>query len=340
MNAIVVTGGGTGGHLSIAKEIIDNLSKRGYSVIFMGSTKGADKEWFDGYENLSRSYFFDTTGVVDKKLFGKIISVYKIFKATIQALFLLHKHKVSKVISVGGFSAGAASFATILSLKHLYIHEQNSVMGRLNKICSIFAKEVYGSYNNATKKVSYLVSKRYFIDKSPNKKVKTIIFLGGSQGSKAINSFALKIANKLDDMGINIIHQTGKNSEKDIKQRYEDMGMSVDIFGFSTKLFDKLKTADIAVCRAGAGTVWELCAMGLPAIFVPYPYAASNHQYFNAKFLKDLNLCEIIDEQDLNIDKLMKFINTDISILSKKLTKLIDKNGTDDMIDDILKETR
>ncbi|OPX26305.1 MAG: hypothetical protein B1H07_04690 [Campylobacteraceae bacterium 4484_166] len=61
MNAIVVTGGGTGGHLSIAKEIIDNLSKRGYSVIFMGSTKGADKEWFDGYENLSRSYFFDTT---------------------------------------------------------------------------------------------------------------------------------------------------------------------------------------------------------------------------------------------------------------------------------------
>lgn len=333
---IVVTGGGTGGHLSIAKILIDNFKQRDCQVIFIGSTKGADKKWFENYLNLDKSYFLDTQGVVNKGPIGKIFSLFNIFKATLKSIIIFRKYNVSKVVSVGGFSASPASFAAFLTQKNFYIHEQNSVMGKLNTISSKWTKEVFGSYKNSTFKIDYPIDKVFFEKQRIRSEVKTVIFLGGSQGSVAINNFALKIAPILKEKNIKIIHQAGENNINKVQESYDSLGIEVDCFGFTTKLIEKLEQSDIAICRAGAGTVWELTALGIPALFVPYPYAAANHQYYNAKFIEDQNFGIVQKEDQLNVESFEQFLNSDIRSKSEGLIGIIKPNGIDIMVDTIL----
>ncbi len=333
---IAVTGGGTGGHLSIGKVFIDYLHSIGYQVIYIGSTAGADKKWFESYDNITRAYFLETTTVVDRNIFGKMKALLNIFRQTIKAVQILKIHNISKVISVGGFSASAGSFGAIIARKQLFLHEQNSVMGRLNKVCKPFATEVFGSYDNATYKVDYPVDERYFKLQRVRTQIRHIIFLGGSQGSVAINDFAVRLAPSLHKKGITISHQTGEKHISKVRQQYEKLGLKVDSFGFTDKLFDKLRKSDIAVCRAGAGTVWELCAMGLPAVFVPYPYAASDHQRYNAKFLKELSLCDIVDEKELKPQIVIEFIENFKQDQSLRMIQQISQHGIKNMTKRIL----
>jgi len=330
---IVVTGGGTGGHLSVAKSFVDEFYLRGYKVIFIGSTKGQDKQWFENYPNLYKSYFLDTKGVVNQNFFGKLVSLFMIFKAVLKSIKIINEHDVSKVISVGGFSAAAASFAAFFTRTDFYIHEQNSVVGRLNKITSRYAKEVFSSYLPDSKVKDYPISQKFFENACIRKEVKTVIFLGGSQGAKAINNFALKVAPKLNDMGIKIIHQTGKNDFKSIKEKYYELKIEVDVFDFSTELLEKMNQADFAISRAGASTLWELVALGIPTFFIPYPYAAANHQYFNAKYLLDNDLCFLQTESELDENYFFECLDNDIENKSKKLIDTIRKNAVKNIVD-------
>ncbi|MEA3512582.1 MAG: UDP-N-acetylglucosamine--N-acetylmuramyl-(pentapeptide) pyrophosphoryl-undecaprenol N-acetylglucosamine transferase [Campylobacterota bacterium] len=324
---IIITGGGTGGHLSVARSFIDEFYKRGYKVIFVGSTKGQDKQWFENYPKLYKAYFLDTKGVVNQNFIGKFISLFMIFKAVLTSIKIINTNNVSKVVSVGGFSAASASFAAFFTRTDFYIHEQNSVVGRLNKITSKYAKEMFSSYLPDSKVKDYPISQKFFENSRIRKEIKTIIFLGGSQGAKAINNFAVKVAPKLNDMGIKMIHQTGKNDFNDIKEKYDELKIEVDVFDFSTELLKKMNQADFSISRAGASTLWELVALGIPSFFIPYPYAAANHQYFNAKYLLDNDLCFLQTEKELDENYFFECLKNDIENKSKKLINTIHKNA-------------
>jgi UDP-N-acetylglucosamine--N-acetylmuramyl-(pentapeptide) pyrophosphoryl-undecaprenol N-acetylglucosamine transferase len=334
---VVVTGGGTGGHLSVARAIINELHKRKIQVIFVGSTSGADKQWFENNTKISQKYFLNTKGVVNQNLIGKFISLALILKGMLKVLSIFKKHKVTKVISVGGFSAASASFASYFSKVDFYIHEQNSIMGKLNQLTSKYAKKVFSSYDTNLTIVDYPVDKIFFENNRIRKEIKTIIFLGGSQGAKAINNFALSVALFLKEQNINIIHQTGKLDFQRVKQEYETLGIEVDIFDFTTNIIDKMNLADFAISRAGASTLWELTALGLPTLYIPYPYAYANHQYHNAKFLANKNLCFLRTENELNVDDFKQILKQNISNISKKLSQNISPNGIKNIIDTIIK---
>ncbi len=338
---IVVTGGGTGGHLKVAKAIIDELHNRGEAVIFIGSSNGADKAWFEHDTTLRFKFFLETKGVVNQGAIGKLKSLWLIIKGINKSLDIFDQYNVTKVISVGGYSAAAASFATIFSSAKLYIHEQNSVMGRLNKITSKFASRVYSSYDPNSRVKDYPVSKEFFDEARIRTKVKTVIFLGGSQGALAINNYALKIAPKLNELGINIIHQAGKNDYERVKAEYQKLDIEVDVFDFTTELIKKMAKADFAVSRSGASTLWELCATGLPALFVPYPYAAADHQYYNAKFLQDKKLGYVCRQDQLDDFDIFSIIKDDEHIvkLSKGLVDVIMINGVELLVTDILEDS-
>lgn len=335
-NYVIVTGGGTGGHLSVAKSLIDEFYSRDYKVIFIGSTKGADKNWFEGYENIEHSYFFETQGVVNQNLFGKLKSGILILKALIKSIGIINKYKVQKIISVGGFSAASASFAAIIRNKDFYIHEQNSVMGALNKITSKYAKEVFSSYNKNSTIKDYPINEKFFEYSRVRDEIKTIIFLGGSQGASAINDFALKIAPQLNEKNIHIIHQSGKNDFEKVKNAYKEMEIEAEVFDFSKDILSYMNKADFAISRSGASTLWELCALGLPSLYVPYPYAAADHQYYNAKFLLDDNLCFLSRQTELNEKLLEDILKSDIKTISSGLIKNIKKDGVKLIVDRIL----
>jgi UDP-N-acetylglucosamine--N-acetylmuramyl-(pentapeptide) pyrophosphoryl-undecaprenol N-acetylglucosamine transferase len=325
---IVVTGGGTGGHLSVARALIEEFLILDYKVIYIGSIYGQDKQWFENDEKIEQAYFLDTSGVVNKKGIKKFFSLYKILQAVVKVLQIFRKYQVKKIISVGGFSAAAASLAAIVTGKKLFIHEQNAVMGKLNQLTSKFAKEVFSSYSDGTKFKNYPVNHLFFQKSTSKTQIKTIIFLGGSQGAKAINDFALKIAPYLSSQDINIIHQTGKSDFQRVKEVYDELGIEADLFDFSMDLISKISQADFAISRSGAGTLWELCALNTPALFVPYPYAAANHQYHNAKFLEDKKLGYLSSEDNLS-QELMETILTsnEIKQMSQGLKTTIQPNG-------------
>ncbi|RXJ99710.1 UDP-N-acetylglucosamine--N-acetylmuramyl-(pentapeptide) pyrophosphoryl-undecaprenol N-acetylglucosamine transferase [Arcobacter sp. CECT 8986] len=338
---VVITGGGTGGHLKVAKAFIDEFYKRGTPAIFIGSTSGQDRAWFENDKKLKKAIFLDTKGVVNKNLLGKIGSLFKIGKEVNHCLDIFDTADVQTVISVGGFSAAPATFAAILSYGcKLYIHEQNSKMGKLNEITSKFATEVFSSYLEKSKVKDYPVSSEFFDNARMREKIETIIFLGGSQGAVAINNFALSVAKKLNDLGIKIIHQTGKNDFQRVKQEYERLEIEADVFDFTSDIAKKMSEADFAISRSGASTLWELTANALPCLFVPYPYAAKDHQYYNAKFLKDKKLCFVCREKNLTPQVIDKVLTCDVHSISKGLVDSIGCDAIETLVDIIVENNQ
>jgi len=335
MEKILITGGGTGGHLSVAKAFANEFKKRGFEVFYIGSKYGAEIKWLRQSSLFKEKLFLDINGVVNKRGLKKLISLYKIIKEALKAKKFIEKNNIKKVISVGGYSASAASFGAVISGVNLYIHEQNSVIGNLNKLCLMCAKKFYSSYHKISPIKDYPINEELFKYQRIRKELKTVIFLGGSQGAVAINDFALLIAPKLNTLGIKIIHQTGINDFERVKKEYKKLNIEAIVFDFTHNLYQYLQKSDFAISRAGASTLWELVACGLPALFIPYPYAANDHQYYNAKFLVEKNLALLKKQHELSSFKIEEILKLDLEKISLNLINLTSNNATKKIVDDI-----
>ena len=297
-----------------------------------------------------------------------------------QAFGLIKNFQADFVFSVGGYSAAPAAFATLFLRIPLIIHEQNAKIGRLNQILKPFAKLFFSSYLESSPIRFYPVSERFFECARVRKEIKNILFMGGSQGAKSLNDFALTVAQDLKNAHLKVFHQCGLGNLKHVCLEYLEQGLNVGIlgseeefgeivaeisiknaeslqriaenwdskglvkfdvilFGFSKEMFKILNLCDFAVCRAGASSLWELCANGLPALFVPYPYAAGNHQYYNAHFIEQKGLGFLCLEQNLFCDVLwdcLELARERIAQISQNLQQECAKDATTQMCDVIL----
>ena len=267
--SIVMTGGGTGGHLTIIKAVKEELLDE--ELIYIGSTKGQDQKWFKEDKQFKEVYFLPTQGVVNQGFLGKIKSIAMLIKATIKARKILKNSNAKVVFCVGGFSAAPTSLAAITLDIPLVIHEQNASIGSLNRLLRPRAKAFISSYEESSPIKAYPIKKEYFEKSRIRTKVKTIMFLGGSQGAKAINELALKLAPTLKEKNIKIIHQAGERNIDEVEQAYKELGIEAEVFGFTTHLSDYMQQADFAIARSGASTLWELSAIACPALYIPYP---------------------------------------------------------------------
>ncbi len=335
---IAITGGGTGGHLAIAKALKDELNKREMKPVFVGSEGGQDKAWFENDEGFCEKVFLDSKGVVNKRGIAKILTLIGVIKNILSALKLIRIKQITTVISVGGYSAAPLVLAAIIARKKLYIHEQNAIQGALNKLSAPYASAIFSSFGDTSPIKDYPVADKCFELGRDRKELKTIIFLGGSQGAAKINELAIELAPTLNAKGIAIIHQTGAKSYDDVAARYKELGIEADVFGFSNKLQDKIASADFAVARSGAGTLFELAAHRLPAFFIPYPYAAGNHQEFNAKYLSDRGAAYYKNQNEVSAQDILDVIENSENIqkTSEALKNIIGKNGAKQIIDYIL----
>jgi UDP-N-acetylglucosamine--N-acetylmuramyl-(pentapeptide) pyrophosphoryl-undecaprenol N-acetylglucosamine transferase len=333
---LCVTGGGTGGHLMIAEAIVEAAVADGHESIFIGSTKGQDRKYFEKNSPFSHVYFLETTGVVNQKGLGKLKALYKIFKAFLRSRKILKEQKVDAIYSVGGFSAAPASFAALSLGKPLFIHEQNAVTGRLNALLKPFAKSFVSAYDANSPIAGYPVKEVFYKTAHLRKELKTIIFLGGSHGAKAINDLALDVAWKLKKRGISIIHQAGEADYERVKEAYEKLGVEVELYAFTKELPALIERADMAVSRSGASTLWELTTNGCPAFYIPYPYAAGDHQYYNAKFIVDNEMGWCEREGDGLKSKLLAAIKEpQLEQKSQKLLEYAKKDVANQMIKDV-----
>lgn len=328
-----VTGGGTGGHLVIAKALQEALNERGHEVIFIGSTSGQDRMWFEGSEGFSHTYFLKTTGVVNQRGIHKLRALWRIFAAFLESRNILKRHRIDAVVSVGGFSAAAASFAALSRGLPFFIHEQNALSGRLNRLLKPYATAFFSSYDGASMVKDYPVSAEIFEKARLRRKIENVIFLGGSQGALFINDLALSMAPELRRRGIAVIHQCGERDYERVQKGYEALGIEVELVAFTKRLPDLLAKSDLAVSRAGASTLWELCASGIPAFFIPYPHAAADHQFHNAKFIEEQGLGWCERQGDGVEERLIGILDEALETRSAALMGLCRPGGAGEMVE-------
>ena len=321
-----MTGGGTGGHLAIIKAVKEKIQNK--TLIYIGSQKGQDQQWFKDDNDFKKSYFLNTRGVVNQGFLGKIKSLFLLAKATLQSIKILKEHKATVVFCVGGFSSAPTAFAAKITGIPLVIHEQNAALGSLNRILKPYSHTFISSYLQESPIQAYPIKEDFFTLAHIRTKVKNIIFLGGSQGAVAINKLALRLAPTLQQKGIKIIHQAGERNIEEIQKAYKNLGITAEVFGFTTTLASYMNRADFAVARAGASTLWELSAMGIPSLYIPYPYASSDHQYHNANYFAKKNLASIMREDAIDDIEILSFLEQDFSQQSQGLISLVEKNGS------------
>lgn len=330
---LIFTGGGTGGHLVIALSLAQEARARGHKVIFIGSTSGQDRQWFGNSAVFEETYFLETTGVVNKKGLGKLGALWKILKAVIESRRIIRTLDADAIVSVGGFSAAPAAIASVTMKRPLYIHEQNATTGKLNTLLRPYAAGFFSSYESGEGHCDYPVNELYFQHARIRTEVKTVIFLGGSQGAKFINDLALEAALWLNERGISILHQCGASEEERVRDAYRELGIDAEVYGFTTQIAQLIERSDFAISRSGASTLWELCAARVPAFYIPFPFAAADHQFHNARYIVEHNVgwCERQSEEVLV--KLQEAINSDIQPKSEALGTLIAKNGAKHIIE-------
>ena len=323
--SIVMTGGGTGGHLTIIKAVKEELLNE--ELVYIGSTKGQDQAWFGDDPQFKTTHFLPTQGVVNQGFLGKFKSAFMMIKATMRAKKILKEAEAKVVFCVGGFSAAPTSFAAKLLGIPLVIHEQNAMIGSLNRLLRSSAKAFISSYEEQSPIKAYPIKKEFFEKSRIREEIKTVMFLGGSQGAKAINELALKLAPTLKEKKIKIIHQAGERNIEEVERAYQEIGIEAEVFGFTTELSNYMEQADFAIARSGASTLWELSAMACPTLYIPYPYAAGDHQFYNAKFLVDQDVAWIMRESELDENKVIALLDENMREKSEKLQALIEKDG-------------
>ena len=319
---IIIAGGGTGGHLfpgiAIAEAFMEKDKKN--EVIFVGTGKPFETSI------LSKTCFMyqsiTAEGIKGRGLWNQIVSIVKIPKGVFDSIKIIKNFKPDLVLGVGGYSAGPVGLgAWLLGIK-IVIHEQNILPGITNRILSHFADRIYVSFKNtkveAFRCCGAISQKKIHITGNPvrkeilecagNQKIYlgrakpfTVLILGGSQGAHSINMAvieALKFIKKKDKFFF--LHQTGAADEEKIKNAYMSHGISCTIKAFFDDMAKQYGKADLIICRAGATTVAEVSAIGKGILFVPYPFAADNHQVLNALSLKNAGAAEMILQKDLS----------------------------------------
>ncbi len=326
---IALTGGGTGGHLEIARLLKEAFRAEGNAPIFIGSSHGQDRRWFGDDEGFAARYFLKTRGVVDRRPAGSLRSLVMIARVIPTAASILERHAVRAVVNVGSYAAAPASFAAVWRRIPLFIHENGAKISPLSRLLRPSAAGFFSSYGEDSPVTDFPVDRTFFDTARPRTQVERILFLGGSQGATFINDFALAAAPTLQRLGIAIAHQTGATDFDRVQGGYRALRIAADVFAFDPAMAPRMAAADLAVSRAGGGTLWQLAANGLPTLFVPFPYAARDHQYENARFLADRRAAFVARQAELSIDVLLSVLRADLRAISTGLMTQVNPGGAE-----------
>ncbi|MEG0370787.1 MAG: undecaprenyldiphospho-muramoylpentapeptide beta-N-acetylglucosaminyltransferase [Clostridium sp.] len=323
---IIVSGGGTGGHIypgvAIAKKIKEQNNSA--EILFIGSENGLEgklvpKEGF----NIK---LIEVEGLNKKVSMKTFTSIKKVFKGYSQANKIIKDFNPDIVIGTGGYVCGPVVLAAALKGIPTVIHEQNAIPGMTNKILSKFVKKIAVTFKESSKffpssKVMYTgnpirdqilkANRNISRDKLGFDKNKSLILaVGGSRGAKNLNNAVLDIVPEINKQNKQLLFITGEGQYNQIIKEAENrgykVGENIKILPYLYEMENALAACDIIISRAGATILSEVTALAIPAILVPSPYVANNHQEINANALENVGAAIKIHEKDLKSGVLSK----------------------------------
>ncbi len=322
----IVCAGGTGGHIYPALAIIHKIQEKEKTsqILYIGTTDRMEK---DMIPNLGIAYVgIEMEGINRKNIFKNISVLKKYYKAIAQAKTTIKEFAPDIVIGVGGYITAPVIIAAHKLGYKTIIHEQNSIPGFSNRFISKYADKICISLPDTASyfpkdKVIYTgnprseeiitslkIPKRKF-NLSENKKL--VVMVMGSLGSITMTQKIKELIPLFAKKDYEVLIITGKDYYDEYKN--VELSNNVVVTPFLENFIQLLKNADLIISRAGASTIAEITAIGLPAILVPSPYVTHNHQYLNAKELQDYGAVKIILEEDFTKDNVIDMIDSILS---------------------------
>lgn len=315
---ILLSGGGTGGHLfpgiAIARKFLERDPES--RILFVGvgnafETTALSREGF-------RHRQITASGLKGLSWFEKIASLVKLPRGLFESIRIIREYQPHVVIGLGGYSSGPVILASWLLNRlggniGVAIQEQNTIPGVTNRILGKLADRIFISFPGSARfftpaKLRHMgnpvrneiVSARARTKKEAPEGRFTVLILGGSQGAHRINLLVMEALSRLKTKtDFFFIHQTGEKDWEMVQGAYREAGIPCDVRPFFENMAETYMACDLIVARAGATTVAEIMVMGKPAIFIPYPFAADNHQEMNARELVNAGAAEMMIEASL-----------------------------------------
>lgn len=343
MKTIVLTGGGTAGHIMPNIALLDELKKHFNKIYYIG-TSGMEKNIVKKY---NIPFYEITASKFTRKLSFKLFALpFKLLKSISEAKKILKQLNVDVIFSKGGYVSVPVAIAGKKLNIPVVTHESDLSMGLANRIITKYAKKVCVSFPitaNKNKKCIYTGSpiRKCIFEGNKQNVLKecnfdtnkpTILFVGGSLGAKAINDFVTEYIDKLTQK-YNILHIAGKNTNEINKKNYRKVK-------FANNIQDYFSASDIVISRSGANTIFELCSIEKPMILIPLPKGNSRgDQVENAKYFADNNLAYVLPQEKLNYTNIVYEIEktlTNKEKLKNNMKKLDIKNANKKIVDIIL----
>ena len=314
MKKILISTGGSGGHVIPAIALFDHY-RENFEIYLVSDRRGA--KYID--QNKYPFEIIDTPKIsnnIFKIPFILIFFLISIFKS----YFFLRKKNIQYLVSTGGYMSSPFCIAArFLNLK-IFLFEPNMVLGRSNKIFLSSSKKIicYSEQirnfpnkfkhkilliNPLLRKEIYSLAKNI---KRENDLYFKILIIGGSQGANFFDEKIKELAIKLSkENEIYLIQQVSDEDKKiDLSKQYNELNLKYELFDFNNELYKKFKDIDFAITRAGASTISELSFYNIPFLAVPFPYAKDDHQFYNAKYYSDKDLCWLVKQEDFNPNKI------------------------------------
>lgn len=309
---LLVMAGGTGGHVFPAIAVAQQLQQQGWDICWLGTPDRMEANLVPKYGIPIR--FIQVEGLRDRGLKPLFAAPFMLLRAIWQAVKIIKDYRPNAVLGMGGYVSGPGGVAAKLCGVPIILHEQNAVAGITNKLLARIARKVLQAFPSAFPQgevVGNPVRQALFEIASPEQRFAKrsgalrVFVVGGSQGARVLNLTLPEVAKQLGDK-LDIRHQVGKGNVEQVRALYP-ADAQVTLTEFIDDIGEAYAWADIVICRAGALTVSEIAAVGVPAIFVPFQHK-DRQQYYNATYLADVGAAKIIEQQDLTPERLIQLL--------------------------------
>jgi UDP-N-acetylglucosamine--N-acetylmuramyl-(pentapeptide) pyrophosphoryl-undecaprenol N-acetylglucosamine transferase len=308
-NPVMILAGGTGGHVFPALAVAEVLAERGVPVVWLGTRRGLEARVVPA-AGVPIEYL-PVRALRGRHWVDTLTAPFMLMRALWHAVRCLARHRPRAVLGMGGYVAGPGAVAAFLRRAPLIIHEQNTVPGMTNRWLARLATRVLTGFDVSfpgapgARFVGNPVRRAIGAIPAPEQRFAErdgplrLLVIGGSLGARALNERLPRALARLQTSAPPVIrHQAGDRTIETARDAYRQAGVEAEVSEFIDDMAAAYAWADLVVCRAGALTVAELAAAGVPALFIPFPYAVDDHQTRNAAYLVNAGAAELIQERD------------------------------------------
>lgn len=313
----LVMAGGTGGHIFPGLAVAELLRSRGWRVHWLGAPAPS----MESQMVPPKGFAFESVhfgGLRGKGWLTKVLLPVRLLQAFWQSLRVVRRLRPDVLIGMGGYISFPGGMMGVLCGRPLVLHEQNSVAGLANKVLAQVADKVLSGFPQVLPKADWVGNplRSAFVEQAaPQQRyanrhgVLRVLVIGGSLGAQALNSVVPQaLAQMPEDQRPQVMHQGGEKHIETLRANYAQAGVQAELTAFIEDTASAMAHADLVICRAGASTVSEIAAVGVAALFVPFPHAVDDHQTTNAQFLVSQQAGWLMSQSSLSPQALADFL--------------------------------